>query len=129
MKKVEIYTDGAAIPNPGMSGAGIVMLYGKYLKEHSIFLGHGTNNTAEVLAIIHALNLLKEPCEVIIYSDSQYAVMCGNCDWRRSSNIDLWRQFDDASETHQVTLKWIRKDSHKLNKKAHLLANKAVLIV
>lgn len=126
MKQVTIYTDGCAIPNPGASGAGIVLCYGKTTKTLSVKLGEGTSNTAEVLAIVHALEALKEPCQVTIYSDSQYAVNCGNREWHRSSNIDIWKQFDLAAARHEVKLCWIRKDTHPLNMQAHELANEAV---
>lgn len=125
MKQVTIYTDGCAIPNPGMSGAGIVLCYGQTTKTLAVKLGEGTNNTAEVLAMVHALNALKEPCQVTIYSDSQYAVNCGVEQWSRNSNAAIWTQFDEAAKRHTVELHWIRKDSHPMNRKAHELANEA----
>jgi ribonuclease HI len=122
---VEIYTDGCALGNPGASGAGIVMVFGEHQKELIIPLGHGTNNTAELLAVIHALEALNRPCEVNVYSDSQWVVKCGSREWQRKANMDLWKRYNDASERHIVRLHWIRKDSHTLNKRAHILANKA----
>lgn len=125
MKQVTIYTDGCALGNPGASGAGAVLCYGEHQKELIIPLGHGTNNTAELLAVIHALESLKTPCKVDIYSDSQLTVNCANLTWQRKANRDLWTRYNEAEKPHAVTLHWIRKDSHELNQRAHMLANEA----
>lgn len=123
MKEVNIYVDGAARPNPGITGAGIVFCYGKVQKEISVELGYGTNITAEIYAVIRALQWLKEPCKVTIYSDSEYVVNTGNGKWQRISHHDIWNEYDKAVDKHNVTLVWLRKDSHNLNSKAHNLAN------
>ena len=123
MKQVDIFTDGCALGNPGAIGAGIILCYGEHQKELIIKLGVGTNNIAELLAVIHALKSLKHPCEVHIYSDSQITVNCANGTYKRHANQSLWQQYDEAAKSHKVTLHWIRKDSHELNKRAHVLAN------
>jgi ribonuclease HI len=125
MKAVQIYTDGCALGNPGHSVAGIILVSGEHQKELIVPLGHGTNNTAELLAVIHGLQSLKQPCKVDVYSDSQLTVNCGNLTWQRKANRDLWKQYDDAAKGHDVLLHWIRKDSHELNERAHMLANEA----
>ncbi|MEO0596621.1 MAG: RNase H family protein [Chloroflexota bacterium] len=122
---VEIYTDGCALGNPGKGGAGAVLTCKSYSKELSIHIEDTTNNRAELLAIIYALEALNMPCRVDIYSDSQITVRCASGGYQRKKNTDLWMRYNAASIGHQITLHWIRKDSHDLNHKAHELANKA----
>ena len=74
MKKVTIYTDGACSKNPGPGGWGCVLIYNGIEKEYSGFENDTTNNRMELLSVIEALQKLKEPCEVDIYSDSAYVV-------------------------------------------------------
>ena len=74
MKKVEIYTDGACSGNPGAGGWGSILIYKGIEKIASGGELSTTNNRMELTAIIEGLKCLKEPCEVVIYSDSQYAV-------------------------------------------------------
>lgn len=123
--QVTIFTDGCAIPNPGMAGAGIVLLAGQNRKELAVPLGHGTNNTAELLAMIHALKALKCSCEVTIYTDSQITQKIAMNENKASSNIDLWLTYRTVAVEHDVTVIWIRKDSHIENMEAHRLANQA----
>lgn len=72
MKKVEIFTDGACSGNPGPGGYGAILRYNGHEKEISGGEKETTNNRMELLAVIESLKLLKEPCEVMLYSDSQY---------------------------------------------------------
>ena len=72
LKKIEIFTDGSCLGNPGAGGIGIVLRYKQHQKEVSQGYKLTTNNRMELLAAITALNLLKEPCAVTLYSDSQY---------------------------------------------------------
>jgi ribonuclease HI len=126
MKKVELHTDGAALNNPvGESGAGIVLKYGAITKEFSIPLGIGSNNRAELCAIIEGLKLLREPCEVYLFSDSQITINCVTGVNQASSNLDLWDIFKDASKGHTIIAKWNKKDSTPENKRCHELANQA----
>jgi len=74
MKKVSIYTDGACSGNPGDGGWGAILIYGNHEKEVSGFEKDTTNNRMELVAAINALKMLKEPCEVDLYSDSAYLV-------------------------------------------------------
>ena len=74
MKKLDIYTDGACSGNPGAGGYGVVMLYKGARKELSQGYKVTTNNRMEMLAVIKALEALKESCEVTLYSDSKYVV-------------------------------------------------------
>lgn len=72
MKKVEIYTDGSCLRNPGPGGWAAILVYGDNKKEISGYSTDTTNNQMELTAVIQALKCLKERCEVTIYSDSQY---------------------------------------------------------
>ena len=74
MKKVNIYTDGACRGNPGRGGWGAVLVYGSVEKELSGGEPMTTNNRMELSAVIAALSALKEPCEVILTTASQYVV-------------------------------------------------------
>lgn len=125
MAHAYIYTDGAARPNPGPGGYGVVLLYGKHRKELSCGFVRTTNNRMELLAVIAGLESLKRACRVTIYSDSRYvcdAVNKKRLDkwrlngWRIASgqdvkNVDLWKRFLVASQPHEIQLCWIRGHS------------------
>ncbi len=122
MERVTIYTDGAAEPNPGPAGYGVVLLAGKHRKE--LFGGFrlSTNNRMELLAVVVGLEALKKPCAVTVYSDSRYvvdAVEKGSVfkwrdnGWMRTKkhpakNPDLWKRFVEVYERHDVELKWVK---------------------
>ena len=81
MKKVIIYTDGACSGNPGPGGWGAILMYNETSKEISGANKDTTNNIMEITAVLEALKLLKEECEVKIYSDSAYVVNAFNQGW------------------------------------------------
>ncbi|MGF1583251.1 MAG: ribonuclease HI [Gemmataceae bacterium] len=125
-KQVEIYTDGAAVPNPGSGGYGVVLKFGKHRKELSGGFLHTTNNRMELMAAIVGLEALKETCKVTLYSDSQYLVNSmsqGNVvrwktrGWRLLSNgkyvknPDLWERLLAACEDQEVRFVWVRGHS------------------
>lgn len=120
LKKVVIYTDGGCDPNPGTGGWAAILRYGDRLKELSGGEANTTNNRMEMTAAIVALESLKFPCEVELYTDSQY-VQRGITEWihgwkrknwRRKSgevlNADLWRRLDEVAQRHQVRWQWVR---------------------
>lgn len=72
LKQIRIYTDGSCLGNPGPGGYGVVMIYKQHRKELADGFALTTNNRMELLAPIVALESLKEPCDVILTSDSQY---------------------------------------------------------
>ena len=127
MRKVIIYTDGACSGNPGPGGWGAILMYQDVKKEISGGEKNTTNNKMELMAAIEALNLLKEPCEVELYSDSAYLINCFQNGWLESwkkknwmnskrekvKNIDLWMQLDELSKTHKIT--WIKVKGHADN--------------
>src|SRR5262245_55435986 len=80
-KHVIIYADGACSGNPGPGGYGAVMIYGDRRKELSACFRLTTNNRMEVLGCVAALKVLREPCDVTIYSDSKYVVNAMTKSW------------------------------------------------
>ncbi|WP_395343052.1 ribonuclease HI [Ningiella sp. W23] len=139
MKKVNLYTDGSCLGNPGPGGYGALLIFGKHKKELSQGFKHTTNNRMELLAPIEALNALSEPCEVELYTDSQY-VKNGiqqwikgwkRNNWRTSAkkpvkNVDLWKLLDKACERHKINWHWVKGHSgHPENERVDDLAREA----
>ena len=116
MKEVTIYTDGACSGNPGPGGWGVVLMYGEHRKEISGGDAHTTNNRMELTGPIEALELLKQPCKVRLYSDSAYLVNAFNqhwiANWQRNGwqtsqkkpveNKELWQRLLELCRTHEV---------------------------
>lgn len=116
MKEVTIYTDGACSGNPGPGGWGAVLMYGEHRKEISGGGAHTTNNRMELTGPIEALELLKQPCKVRLYSDSAYLVNAFNqhwiANWQRNGwqtsqkkpveNKELWQRLLELCRTHEV---------------------------
>ena len=122
MKQVTIYTDGACSGNPGPGGWAAILQYGARQKEISGGEAMTTNNRMELTAVIEALSLLKEPCEVDLYSDSRYVIDALTKGWARSwrarnwvkgdkkpaLNPDLWERLLDLCEGHTVRFHWVK---------------------
>ena len=122
MKQVTIYTDGACSGNPGPGGWAAILQYGARQKEISGGEARTTNNRMELTAVIEALSLLKEPCEVDLYSDSRYVIDALTKGWARSwrarnwvkgdkkpaLNPDLWEKLLDLCERHTVRFHWVK---------------------
>lgn len=121
-KKVTIYTDGACSGNPGPGGWGAILRYNDIEKEISGGEKNTTNNRMELTAVISALEKLKEPCEVELYSDSKYvidsmtkgwAVSWKKKNWIKSDkkpalNPDLWDKLLNLCEIHEVNFHWVK---------------------
>jgi ribonuclease HI len=139
-KKIKIYTDGACKGNPGPGGWGAVLQYGEHAKEW--FGGEltTTNNRMELMAAIEALLILKEPCDIILTTDSQYVrkgITEWLAGWKRNGwktaakkpvkNADLWQRLDEQNARHQIEWKWVKGHSgHPGNELADQLANRGV---
>jgi ribonuclease HI len=134
---VTIYTDGACSGNPGPGGYGAVLLYGDKRMELSQGYRNTTNNRMELLAVITALEQLKRPCRVVLYSDSEYVVNAITKGWLTSwqakgwrkadrkpvLNVDLWQRLLPQLERHQVEFKWVRGHNNNVeNERCDLLA-------
>ena len=127
MKKVEIYTDGACSGNPGLGGYCAILIYKGVEKVVKGSEKDTTNNRMELLAVIKGLEALKEPCQVDLYSDSQYVVDAFNKgwietwqqnNWRTSNksdvkNVDLWKQLISLTQIH--TVNFIKVKGHADN--------------
>ncbi len=121
-KTVTIYTDGACSGNPGPGGWGAILRYGEHEKELSGGHPETTNNRMELTAVIRALEALKEPCRVELYTDSRYIVDAiekgwlyswQKNGWRKADkkpalNVDLWQRILELFATHEVNLHWVR---------------------
>lgn len=136
MKKVVIYTDGACSGNPGPGGWGAVLMMGEKSKDISGGEANTTNNRMELMAAIQALNALKEPCDVALYTDSQY-VRRGITEWihgwqkngwknsqkKPVKNADLWQDLLKSQERHNVAWHWVKGHAgNKYNERADTLA-------
>lgn len=118
MAEIAIFTDGAALGNPGPGGYGIVMESGQYRKEISKGFRLTTNNRMELLAVIDALKLLiGGPHNVAVYSDSKYVVDCIEKKWinnwiktgfKDKKNVDLWKEIIPLLKVHKVRFVWIK---------------------
>ena len=143
---VKIYTDGSARSNPdGPGGYGTILEYvdtkGQiHTKEISQGYKKTTNNRMELMAAIAGLEALNRPCEVELYSDSQYLVNAFNQHWidgwlkkgwKRGKNepvknVDLWKRLLSAKEKHQVKFIWVKgHDGHPQNERCDVLATTA----
>lgn len=142
---VTVYTDGASRGNPGPGGYGAVLLYTdpsgqQHTKEFSQGYKSTTNNRMELLGVIVALEALKRPCQVELYSDSKYVVDAFNQKWvsgwiRKGwktaskepvKNVDLWKRLLAAMEDHEVSFKWVKGHAgHPLNERCDQLATEA----
>lgn len=140
MKHVDIFTDGACSGNPGPGGWGAVLRYGEVEKELCGGEAETTNNRMELMAAISALNALKAPCEVDLFTDSAY-VKDGITKWifgwkkkgwktadnKPVKNIELWQALEVARERHKVTLHWVKGHAgHPENERADELARKGM---
>lgn len=139
-KTIDIYTDGACSGNPGPGGWGSVLLWGDHRRELSGGEPDTTNNRMEMLAVIRAVEALKRPSAINLYTDSVY-VMKGITEWlpnwkkrnwRTASrqpvkNVELWQQLEAALQPHQVKWHWVKGHSGvPENERADELARMAI---
>jgi ribonuclease HI len=135
--RIQIYTDGSSIGNPGPGGYGIIMEWeGKdYVKEFSMGFRLTTNNRMELLAVIIALETLKiQPMEVMVFSDSKYVIDAVQKKWvfnwekkafKNKKNSDLWKRYLKIHRKHHVSFRWIKgHNAHPQNERCDHLAEK-----
>ena len=139
LKQIHIFTDGSCLGNPGPGGYGVVMKYKAHTKE--LFGGFAltTNNRMELLAPIIALESLKEPCQVILTSDSEYmrqGITQWIFGWKKKGwitsnkkpvkNVDLWKRLDLAQQNHKIDWRWVKGHAgHVENERCDILARTA----
>jgi ribonuclease HI len=136
-KEVEIFSDGACSGNPGPGGWGAILRYKGHEKEISGGEPETTNNRMELLAVISALETLKEPCKVVISTDSQYIANAFNKGWldnwqknnwktsakKPVKNKDLWEKLLVQANKHQLVWEWVKGHSgHPENERCDELA-------
>lgn len=140
MADITVFTDGACRGNPGPGGWGAVLESGRHRKELKGGELQTTNNRMELTAAIRALESLKRPSEVNLYTDSQY-VRRGITEWLQNwkkrgwrtagkkpvKNVDLWQQLEQLARQHTVHWHWVKGHSgHAGNERADRLANLAI---
>lgn len=140
MKEVKLYTDGACSGNPGPGGYGAILIFNGKEKEISGGEKETTNNKMEIMAVLEGLKMLKEPCEVTVYSDSAYVVNSidkgwiygwKKNNWKKSDkstvkNIELWEEMLKLMNIHKV--KFVKVKGHsdnEYNNRCDALAVKA----
>ena len=140
MKHVELFTDGACRGNPGPGGWGALLRFGETEKALRGGEARTTNNRMELLAAIEGLRALREPCRVVLTTDSQYVrqgITEWLADWKRRGwrtaskrpvkNEDLWRRLDAEAARHEVEWRWVKAHSgHPENETADRLANEGI---
>jgi len=144
LKKVVITTDGACIGNPGPGGWACVLRFGRSVREIYGSEPHTTNNRMEITAIIEGLRSLREPCEILVNTDSEY-LKNGITEWlpkwkangwtrkvkgvsgrQPVKNQDLWMELDDAVQPHRIRWEWVRGHAdHPDNNRCDFLATRA----
>lgn len=138
MASIHIYTDGSALGNPGPGGYGIIIEWvGKnYIKEFSRGFKYTTNNRMELLAVIEALEMLKQqPMDVLVFSDSKYVIEAVDKKWvfgwvkkqfKGKKNPDLWKRFLAIYTQHNVRFQWVKgHNDHPQNERCDHLAVEA----
>ena len=141
MKNAEIYTDGACSGNPGKGGYGIILDYNGKTKEISQGFVLTTNNRMEIMAAVVALEALKEPCNVTLFSDSKYLVDSVNQGWilkwqknnwmrtrnEKAKNIDLFTRLLNQLKIHKVEFVWVKGHAgHPQNERCDVLATSSI---
>ena len=136
MKHVDIFTDGACSGNPGPGGWGAILRYGKTEKELSGGAEETTNNQMEMTAVIEALKILKEICDITLTTDSQYVVK-GMTEWLKDwqargwktstkkpvANQELWQELSELAEKHHIRWQWVKGHAgHPENERCDALA-------
>ncbi len=137
IKEVNIYTDGACSGNPGPGGWAAILVYGNIEKEISGGEESTTNNRMELTAVLSALEALKEPCRVMLYSDSKYIVDAVEKGWaaawqargwkkadkEEAKNTDLWERLLTLLKVHKVSFIWVKGHAeNEYNRRCDVLA-------
>ena len=111
MKSVTIFCDGSSLGNGQVStrAAAVAMLgYQGLWRAVGEYLGHATNQQAEVVAAALGLESLTEPCNVQLFTDSRYVVETMGGRFRRKTNHEWWARLDKAAARHQVKWRWVK---------------------
>ncbi len=140
LKRVEIFTDGACAGNPGPGGWCAILRFNTVEKEISGFEKLTTNNQMEMRAVIEGLRMLKQPCHVVVYTDSQYLHKGFTLwmdkwklnGWRTAGkepvkNRELWQALDELAGRHKIEWVWVRGHAgHPENERCDQLAREQI---
>lgn len=135
-KKIEIFTDGSCLGNPGPGGYAAILRYKQTERVLSKGFFQTTNNRMELLAAIVALEQLKQPCQIDLYSDSQYlrnGILNWIHRWKKNGwktankqpvkNVDLWTKLDQLVQIHKINWIWIKGHAgHLENERCDIIA-------
>lgn len=139
-KDIIIYSDGACLGNPGPGGWAAILLWNNHHKEISGGFAHTTNNRMEIMAVLEALRTLKQPCSIVINTDSRYLHDAVEKKWIQKwqkngwkttdkkpvKNQDLWEQLSSFLDQHQIRFQWVKAhDGQKENERCDQLAKQA----
>jgi len=136
---VTIYTDGSCQGNPGPGGWAAILKYGKHEREISGGEKDTTNNRMELRAALEALRALTEPCQVTLFTDSEYlkkGITLWMPNWKRRNwrrkggklaNVDLWMKLDEEIQRHEIHWRWVRGHAgNVMNERVDKLAKAAI---
>ncbi len=129
MNEITIYADGCCLGNPGPMGIGAVLLYEKAKREISQAKGNGTNNRAEMLAVIEGVRAVKKrpECQIQVFTDSQLTVKVLSGEWNPSKNLDLVEEAQELiNECGSFQIQWVRgHNGDKYQERADYLSKMA----
>jgi len=136
---VTIYTDGSCQGNPGPGGWAAILKYGKHEREISGGENDTTNNRMELRAALEALRALTEPCQVTLFTDSEYlkkGITLWMPNWKRRNwrrkggklaNVDLWMKLDEEIQRHEIHWRWVKGHAgNVMNERVDKLAKAAI---
>jgi ribonuclease HI len=136
LKKITLFSDGSSLGNPGAGGYAAILRFNDKERIVSGAEKHTTNNRMELRAVIEAIKVIKEPCEIDIYTDSQYVQkaieqwLSGwiKKDFKNVKNIDLWREYLSVSAPHKVRAYWVKgHNNHPENERCDEIAKDEAL--
>jgi ribonuclease HI len=136
VKKVQLFSDGSSLGNPGPGGYGGILRYNQTQKRYSGGEANTTNNRMELKGVIEGLKLLKQPCEVEVISDSSYVVNAINewlqnwvkKDFKKVKNVDLWQEYLAVAKPHKIKGTWVKGHAgHEENEECDTLAKNEAL--
>lgn len=138
LKTVCLFSDGSCLGNPGSGGWAYILEYGEAKKSASGGKANTTNNQMELIAVIEGLKALKEPCEVLLYTDSSYVANGINLwlpSWvkkgfKNVKNSAIWKELLELLERHKVSAHWVKAhNGHPQNEECDTLArNEAIKV-